>query len=146
MTGDCQPYRKGTFKLSGYYRDNFWKAIRSFWHWTADELEVPRIDTDLARPAFAEEEIIPFTKDEVKKVLNACEYTKIAETKMRKAFKMHQPSAVRDRALVLLLLETGIRIEELSRLKIEDINLDAGEIHIHPYRTGKKSKPRTIPF
>jgi integrase/recombinase XerD len=133
-------------RLSGPARDNFWKAIRSFCGWSAETLSIPRADTNLSRPAYAVEEIVPFTESEIRRILDACDATKAAITARRKTFKMRRPTGVRDRAIVLLLLETGIRLGELSRLKIADVNLEAMEIRIHPYRTGKKSKARTIPF
>jgi integrase len=143
---EYKPTKRGVVKLSGYYRDNFWKAIRSFFHWANVELNNQRPDDKLPRPKFAEDEIQPFTVDDLKKILAACEFTTEAKTEGRKSFRMRRTTAVRDRAIVLLLLETGIRLGELARLKIEDVNLEAGEIHVHPYRTGKKSRPRTIPF
>lgn len=143
---EYQPHREGVTRLSGYARDNHWKAIRSFFGWASRELSIPRVDLELSRPAFAEEEIIPFAEEEVRAILAACEHTKAADTERRKSFQMRRPTAGRDRAIVLLLLETGIRLGELARLKIEDVNLEAGEVHIHPYRSGKKSKPRTIPI
>jgi len=143
---EYRPTNAKTDRLSGYARDNHWKAIRSFMGWCQKRLGISRIDLDLPRPAFAEEEIIPYCEDEVRQILAACLYTKMAATDGRKSFKMRRPTATRDRAIILLLLETGIRLGELSRLKIEDVNLTAGEIHVRPFRTGKKSKPRTIPI
>lgn len=141
-----QPRRPGAERLSGYALDNHWKAIRSFFGWAKRELKVKRPDLDLPRPSFAAEEIIPFAEDEIRKVLDACEYTREAKSERRRGFKMRRPTAIRDRAIVLLLLETGIRIGELCRLKIEDVNLEAGEVHIRPYRNGVKSRARTIPI
>ncbi len=139
-------YRYEGNPLSASARDNHWKAIRSYGGWAAKELKIPRQDNDLPRPALVEEEVIPYSENEVRLILEACEYTKQAAGQKRRAFRMHRPTAIRDRAIVLMLLETGIRLGELSRLKMADVNLEANEIHIHPYRSGKKSKPRTIPF
>jgi integrase/recombinase XerD len=133
-------------KVSGYYRDNHWKAIRSLFNWANRVLKNPRPDLALPRPVYAEEEIIPYTEDEVRKILAACEMTILSKTRGRKPFKMRRPTVVRDKAIVLLLLETGIRLGELHRLKIENVNLESGEIRIKPYRTGKKSRARTIPI
>ena len=49
-----------------------------------------------------------------------------------------------DMALILILLHTGIRLGELLRLRLGDINLENGEVYIRPYRSSKKSKSRTV--
>lgn len=47
----------------------------------------------------------------------------------------------RDKAIILTLLDTGLRAAELLALNIEDANLLTGEIHV---RCGKGGKPRTV--
>lgn len=57
-----------------------------------------------------------------------------------------QPSGVsakevRDKAMLELLYATGIRVSELIRLKVEDINMNIGFISCHD-----EHKERTVPF
>jgi integrase/recombinase XerD len=46
----------------------------------------------------------------------------------------------------MVLLDTGIRVGELTRLTIGDINLETAELSVLPFRSGLKSRPRTIPL
>ena len=50
--------------------------------------------------------------------------------------------AVRDRLIVAMFYETGIRREELISLKNCDVNTVSGELKVH----GKRNKDRVVPF
>ncbi len=54
---------------------------------------------------------------------------------------MRRPTALRDRALVLLLADTGLRIGEVAALRVEDVDLVAGRIWV---RRGKGGKSRVV--
>ena len=95
--------------------DKFWIAVRSFYTWAEDELDIQRVDLNLKRPRVTSEKIKPFSQDEITRLLSACEYTKQADSKKRRTWKMKRPTAKRDRALILLLLDTGIRVSECTR-------------------------------
>jgi len=126
--------------------DNIWCAIRSFFRWANETMQLPRPDLHLQRPQFQPPEIIPFTDEEIRALLRACQYTATAKTNRRSAFAMRRPTARRDRALILLMLDTGLRVSEIARTNIADLNLEAGEITIQPYGSGRKTKPRTVPL
>lgn len=49
---------------------------------------------------------------------------------------------LRDRALMELLYATGLRVSELVRLRLADVDLEAGLLECH----GKGSKQRRVPF
>ena len=125
---------------------NAWKSIRAFYMWLHTEYQIPRPDLEWKRPQFEYREIIPFTREEITSLLSAAESTAAAKTEQRKSFQMRRPTAKRDRAIILLLLDFGIRVSECARLRLPDVNLKIGEIHIQPFRSSRKSKPRTIPM
>jgi site-specific recombinase XerC len=62
-----------------------------------------------------------------------------ASTTDRRAFAMHRPMAVRDKALLLLLLETGLRVSDRARLRIQDVNLATGAVQVKQFGSGLKS-------
>jgi integrase/recombinase XerD len=60
---------------------------------------------------------------------------------------MKRSTAERDTALIILLLDTGVRSGEASRLNIQDVDLEGGEIYIAPYGSSqRKTKSRAIPL
>lgn len=138
---EYKPERKK--KLSDVSIFHAWKAIRAFYKWASPELEIPNVSLKISEPRHAYAEIVPFTEGDVKNLLNACNY-KIVHT--RGMPKQRRPTAIRDRAMVLVLLDTGMRVGELCRLNIENLNLEVGEIHIKPQGSGYKSKSRVLPI
>ncbi|MFC2055707.1 tyrosine-type recombinase/integrase [Chloroflexota bacterium] len=136
MNGDESP-------LSGSSMENIWKAIRSFFRWASEEIEIERPDLNLVKPEYSAPEIIPYTEIEFKLLLKACDFT--AESNGRRIpFKMKRPSGKRDRAIVLVLLDTGIRASEIARVELADVNFQTGAILIAPFGSGRKTKSRTV--
>lgn len=70
-----------------------------------------------------------FSVEEIQLLLNGCD----AQTE----------TGVRNRAMILLLLDTGIRASELNRLEIQDLDLTSHRLHI---RHGKGRKQRVASF
>lgn len=70
-----------------------------------------------------------------------CEYAVVPAGK-RKAYQFRGANALRDKAIILTLLDTGISVEELTRLLVGDVDLENGEVYIHPFHV-KKSHSRT---
>lgn len=136
--------RKGTL-LSGSAVDNYWKALRSFFRWAhQNQLINTNPAGDLPRPGFSLPEIQPFAADEIKRLLKAAEYTTAQRNGRNISIK--RPTAKRNLALLLLMLDTGLRLGEIARLKIADVHLDSREVYVAPYGTGKKTKSRVIPI
>jgi integrase/recombinase XerC len=102
-------------------------AIRSFYRYLVREgilesspiekTSSPKLDKRL--PEF-------LTLDEVERLLNAPDLSK--------------PQGQRDRALLELLYASGLRVSELVRLDLGEVNLDTGEIRVW----GKGSKERMV--
>jgi integrase/recombinase XerD len=131
-------------QLSGSSIENVWKAIRSFYNWASPELVSQRPDHDLPRPRYASPQIQPFTPEDIQALLKACELTKRADTTTRQSFAMKRPTARRDRALVLFLLDTGLRVSECARLTVGDVDMTTGEVNVKPFGSGRKTKGRMV--
>ena len=97
--------------LSSASIKKMWISIRSFYNWVVSEFDIIRPD-DIPCPHSESKQVIPFTEEEIKALLRACDMTTPAHTERRKGFVMARPTALRDRALVLLLLDTGLRASE----------------------------------
>ena len=120
---------------------NVWRAIRVFFSWSEIELGTSRPDKNMPYPKAPIKNVIPFSDNEIRRLLAACNNTKRATSLNRKQFHMKRPTADRDKAIILTLLETGVRVSELARLTMEGLNLETGEIQIRPFGSGLKSKP-----
>ena len=67
--------------------------------------------------------------------------TKGEERLLLSVFNERYPTSYRNRTMLLLALNTGLRIGDLIALKWEDIELDSGRCHV---KNGKGSKDRVI--
>ena len=132
--------------LSPYAQDNYYKAIRSFWNWAVDSVNAQPSHKSIRQPIVIAEQVIPFSKQDIKRILSACEYTTRKCRVSQKPYTQSRPTETRDKTIICLLLDTGLRIGELSRLTLDDIFMDHSTLRVLPYHTGKKSRPREIPF
>lgn len=110
--------------IRGYHR-----AIRTFFSWLKRE-EI--IDKDpskrIRRPKAPQTVVQSFSAEQVKRLLSTTD--------------RGRPLGYRDYCILLLLLDTGIRLSELSRLVLSDLHLEAGYIQVY----GKGSKERLVPI
>jgi len=110
------------------------------------EFKIPNPMEDVPAPKYQPAPVKTFTKSEVEKILKACTYTKEANTILRRSYTFQRPTANRDRAIVLTLLDTGLRAMELCMLKIEDVDLKKGKVEVkHGVQGGGKGgKGRSV--
>jgi integrase/recombinase XerD len=121
---------------------NAWIALSSLWSWAATELGVPHIIKGKVKiPKFNKKAIEPYTQGEIKRMVAAARYTKAWETRTGKRTQTKRPTADRDAALILTLLDTGIRAQELCDLTIADYDEKRGRLHI---KHGKGDKGRFV--
>lgn len=136
FNGDASPLKPASI-------DNHWKTVRGFYNWAVEALGIDRPDLKIKRPKYENPQIVPFSQEETKRLIEASQFTQVVKQSGR-SYKIKRPNADRDKAIILLLLDTGIRLGELTRLKVGDINLENGEVYIRPHRDGRKSKSRTV--
>jgi len=115
------------------------RNVISFFHWMSqhDHLSVNPI-SQLREPKADKTLIRVFSDDELKRLDAACDQSQ------RRGMTPDECKALgsRDRAILWLLLSTGIRSAELCGLLFSDIDWDKGMIYVR----GKGAKERRIPF
>lgn len=125
-------------------RQYYWKVIKSFFKWAEEELEISRPDKRLVMPKVQKPDILPYTEEEVKRLIKACGKMKPSTPTNRAAYQAKRSTAKRDQLIIMILLDTGMRVSELCRLKYTDINLENKSIHIQTFETGIKTHDRTV--
>lgn len=105
-------------------------AVRRFSAWLADEGEIDRDGLLGVKPPKLDVKITPIlTDDQVAKLIKVC---------VGREFRDR-----RDEAIVRLMVETGLRSEEVLSMTIPDTDLGSGQAII---RRGKGGKGRTVWF
>jgi integrase/recombinase XerD len=108
--------------LSSSSIQSVWRTVRSFYNYASDELGIARPDKDIPMPKIDTKEITPFSEEDVKALLKACESTNFSNGIKVKQYAKKRPTANRDKALILLLLDTGLRVSECSRIQVIDVH------------------------
>ncbi len=139
LAGGNQPLAPKTIR-------NFWITLSAFFTWAAAEFELPNPMKAVPAPKFEEAPVEPFTKEDIEALLKVCDYCQEAQTTERRRFTMRRHSAHRDRAIILTLLDTGLRASELCALKISDVDQKSGKVQIKHGSLGKAKggKGRTV--
>lgn len=130
-------------ELSGKSRSNIWVVLSSFWSWAEKEpaVKAAHIIRDIVQqPTFIRKKIVPYTQAEVVAMVQACDRSAAWTTRNGHTTDSARDTAARDRAILILLLDTGLRASELCSLKIKDYNRHNGFIDV----LGKGSKERTV--
>ncbi len=116
--------------LSSKTCKNAWGALSVFWRWASKEFGIDN-PFEVAPVKHHSKPIQPFSREEVQHLLRTCEETEAGAKR---------PTLKRDRAIILTLLDTGIRVSELTGADIGDLDLEAGRLLV----TGKGSKSRYV--
>lgn len=105
-------------------------SLKQFFKWLEEENEIPSNPMEKMKPPKVVEKPVPvLTTDEIRRLLAAC--------------KAGPPfEAARDTALILMFLDTGVRLGEMIGLKQTDLDLKLQVAVV----TGKGSKLRTVPY
>ena len=114
--------------------------------WLHVEFKYPNPAIEITAPKFQTHPIETFTKEDVEKIIKARVYSRESQTEVRKKFVMRRPSANRDQAIVLTLLDSGLRATELCSLTVNDVDLKTGKVSIRHGVIGgaKGGKGRTV--
>jgi site-specific recombinase XerD len=118
-------HKQETCKSNGLL--SYYKRLHSFFNWLVEEGILERSPTKRVKaPRVPQVLIKPFSQEDIKKLLSFCDENRFV--------------GLRNKTIIILLVETGLRLSELSRLKINDIDFDNGIIHI----MGKGARERVV--
>jgi site-specific recombinase XerD len=106
-----------------------YKAVGQLFKWLGDEGEVPESPLRNMHAPKIPEELVP--------VLDHEQLRRLLATASTKSFV-----DVRDRAIMLLMIDSGMRLGEVSGLKLEDVDRDLQVAYV----LGKGRRPRSCPF
>jgi integrase/recombinase XerD len=127
--------------LSGKTLRNYWVSFSAFFTWAKDEFLIANPMQGVPVPKFQQPEILPYTREQVQALLAACNRSNDARTERRRTFSYARYTALRDQTIIKVLLDTGLRAEELCALKRYDYDAKNGEIKV---RFGKGGKMRYV--
>lgn len=105
------------------------RTLRAFFSWTVREgLVEDNVGSRLKPPKLPKRIVSTLSDEEIRLILNMLNPTNLCDA--------------RNQTIFMLLLDTGLRIKELTNLKMDDLNLDHGVLKV----MGKGEKERIVPF
>lgn len=125
-------------KLSQKSIYNAWGALSGFCKWFSREYQLDN-PFHLQPVKFYTKPILPLKEDEVEQLLHACKVVPKFPAHLA-SYEASRTTCKRDRAIVLTLLDTGIRVGELCDINVGDLDMTTGRITV----TGKGEKTRFV--
>ncbi|MGD9118534.1 MAG: tyrosine-type recombinase/integrase [Dehalococcoidia bacterium] len=121
------PYK--TKPLSGATVQGYVRALKAFFAWAEREEYIPtNVMTKIPIPKAEIRVINTFSETQVQSLFNLC--------------LSSNGNSIRNTLILLLLLDCGLRVSELTGIQLDDINLEEGIIKI---RKAKGNKERYVP-
>lgn len=134
--------RNPSRRLSAKTVRNTYITLSSCWTWAEQEFEARHAVRPIAIPEAAEKVIEPLAKEDVEALFSACGYTK--PWKNRSNTRTRRPTCTRDRAIVLFLLDTGVRAEELCEVMMDEADLKTSRVKVAGKARGRDPKERIV--
>jgi integrase/recombinase XerC/integrase/recombinase XerD len=100
------------------------RTLRAFFNWAKRQNYILQSPVTVSPPKLPESVIPVFSEKDVQAMLQCC----------------NTASAVRDRAVILTLYDTGMRVGELATMKLDDIDMDGRLVTVR----GKGKKQRVL--
>jgi integrase/recombinase XerD len=149
LANDYRPTRFGKLSrepLSPKTVHNVWISLSAFFTWASDEFGCDNPMKQVSKPRYEPKPFQPYTREEVEALLKACEKSKDVITRNRRRFAMRPPLADRNAALVLVLLDSGLRSGEVCALNLRDYDEQTGKLEVKHGRAGgaKGRKGRVV--
>ena len=129
--------------LSKKTRSNIRVSLSSMWSWAVDYKIITAnvaADLDIIKPE--SRAIHPYTKEDVQAMLANVDKSKAYTRPGKRECTNTIFQAVRNKSIILMLLDTGLRSSELAGLLIRDVDKRNQRAKV----LGKGSKERIVPF
>lgn len=116
-------------RTSAVNANQHYRSLKTMFNWLVDEDELDRSPMRKMRPPETTEKEVPVIPEaDLAKLFKVCKGKSFAER--------------RDTALLMLFLDTGVRLSEATDRRVVDLDLDLMVLQV----LGKKSKVRSVPF
>jgi integrase/recombinase XerC len=107
--------------------NNRYRGLQQFFKWALDEGEIQADPMARMKPPVITEKAVPILSDDtLKKLLKACAGRECTE--------------LRDTAIIRVLIDTGMRREEVATIMVDDLDLDTDSVTV----TRKGRRPATL--
>lgn len=111
---------------------HYYGALRAFYNWMVREGFLTESTMAKIKVAKAKPKVIqPYSIDAIKKILQVCDYDYEHGAKFLGS---------RNKAIVLMLFDSGLRLSELANIKLQDVDTEKGWIKV----LGKGNKERIV--
>jgi integrase/recombinase XerD len=136
---------RGKKKLSAKSVLNIHTNLSALWNWAVQEGYVKEnFIRRIERPVVTDPVVEPLTREEIGALLKATDISRSWKT--RELTTNARPTAVRDRAIIMALVDTGVRASELCGITYTDINFDHNSIKVRGKGPGGEGKERIVYF
>jgi site-specific recombinase XerD len=122
---------------------NYHIGLSALWTWAvADELVDVHVMRRVKRPKPEKRDIHPYSEDDVRAMLGALERSRSYVRPGKRESSHGLRNVERNRAIILVLLDTGLRASELCGIQIQQADLRNHRLSV----MGKGAKERIVPF
>lgn len=141
--GDVRAFLGSLEELAPKSILNIHVALSSLWTWAVGEgLAESNVVREVTPPKPDRKEILPYSKEDLRAMLRACERTRGYSRPGKVRCNNRRPTALRDKAMILLLVDTGIRATELCELRVYQVDLRNERLTV----MGKGRRERMLPI
>ena len=125
-------------KLTSKTISNCHGTLAVFWKWTNKEFGINNPFT-LPPIRFHMKPILPLKGEEIERLLDNCKMVEKGFLN-QKRYSAQRNTSKRDKAIILTLLDSGVRVSEMCSANIKDLELEIGRLFV----TGKGNKSRFV--
>lgn len=122
---------------------NYYIGLSSLWTWAlAEGLAARHVVRDVPPPKAEQRLVEAYSIQEIKAIMGAVSRSRIYKSPTGQARDHSLKQADRNRAILLLLMDTGMRASELIHLQLQDLDMKTNKIKV----LGKGNKERSVPI